>query len=182
MADYTRSVRIEWKGLNKLKAMLGPAGMKRALSNGLDDAAVFVEGRAKTYAPVKTGRLQHDIHVQGLGMGNSRLIVSGSSEVRYASAVHEGSGLYGPNHQRYAIRPKNKKMLMFPAAGVPVRATGKMTNAARRAGGAFVFTKLVMHPGMKGRPYLKRALDDLNFSKILGKAMVRRWRQAKAGG
>lgn len=153
--------------------------MKLALGDGLDNAAVFVEGRAKSYAPVKTGRLQHDIHVQGIGRGNTRLIISGSSGVRYASAVHEGSGLYGPNHAKYPIRPKNKKLLMFPAPGTALRASGKPTNAARRAGVNFVFTRLVMHPGQKGVHYIKRAMDDLDFSKILGRAIVHRWRQAK---
>ena len=92
-------------------------------------------------------------------------------------AFELGSGLTGPRGQRYPITPVNASMLAFfwPEAsnivgrkGVPTTPLKKIRDGEYTGGKAF-FPK-VMHPGIRPRPFLQRALDNVLplMSEILG--------------
>jgi hypothetical protein len=58
-------------------------------------------------------------------------------QAEHAVYLEEGTGLYGPKKQRYVIRPKpGREALRIPLPG-----------------GGYLFRKLIMHKGMKARPY-----------------------------
>lgn len=73
----------------------------------------------------------------------------------YAPFLHEGTGKYGPKHAPYPIRPTNKKTLRFVK------------------GGRFIYARGVMHPGIKGDPFLFRSADreQENVGKRFDKAV-----------
>lgn len=190
MATFTRSVRVQWHGLDRFKRMLDPGGNAKALDYGLTEVAIDVEHRAKANAPVKTARLSRSIRVFGQRTGPVRVIIAGNSDVMYAAAQEVGSGLYGPKGRKYPIRPKTKKFLAFPSQKVlterfGARATlrktksGRVSNATLRRYGnaAFVLTKLVMHPGSPGKHYMERAIRDSPMGDILARSMWHYWRR-----
>jgi len=75
-------------------------------------------------------------------------VMAGGKLAPYAVPIHEGSGLWGPKHERYPIEPK--------AAGD----RGKNTKAVLSwpvKGGGFAFAKKVMHPGVRPDPFLTQA-------------------------
>ena len=94
-----------------------------------------IRARAIEEAPYRTRDLQKSITV--VERGRSIAVTAGGDFAPYAVNVHEGTGLYGPKHSKYAILPKNKKALAWPGGKHPV--------------------KKVMHPGIKPNPFLIRA-------------------------
>jgi hypothetical protein len=90
--------------------------------------------------PVETGHLrrwieQKPLHVRR-GVAGERVYETGAeTEVEYAPYVEHGTGLWGPRHARYEIRPKRPDgwlRWIDPDTGEPV------------------FAKRVMHPGSPG--------------------------------
>lgn len=71
---------------------------------------------------------------------------------RLALFIHEGTGLYGPNHAPYPIVPREKKALAFEISG----GSGLGGEAGR-----LVITRKVIHPGIKPDPFLLRALHEI---------------------
>lgn len=63
---------------------------------------------------IDTGRLRASINTQ-LVHRNDGLAVLVGTNVKYARFVHDGTGLYGPRHQR--IRPIRRKFLRFRPRG-----------------------------------------------------------------
>lgn len=190
MPTYGRTVQVRWVGLDKLKRMLSPNGNAKALDYGLTEVALDVESRAKDNAPVQTARLSRSIRLHGRRSGPVRVIIAGSSSVRYAAAKEEGSGLWGPKKRKYPIVPRKGKFLRFPSqqaltqrAGA--RATlyktksGRVSNKTIKRYGnkAFVVTRKVMHPGSKGYHYMKKAIESSPMADIMAKAMVTFWRR-----
>lgn len=97
-----------------------------------------VEAQAKRLAPVgKTGRLRSTITtemVTDAGLPVARI----GTNVDYAEAVHDGTGIYGPKGA--PIRPKRKRVLRFTPSGASKP----------------VFARQVK--GAKPNPFLKDAL------------------------
>jgi len=104
-------------------------------SNVLGDLADSIKANAQSMAPVKTGRLRASINVENTG--TSLVIDAGVPYGMYQEFGTGSRGEYptGP----YEIRPKNSKFLVF------------------KVGGKTVFTKKVVHPGVKAHPYLRPA-------------------------
>lgn len=94
-----------------------------------------VEAAAKRLCPVDSGRLRSSIDTELRGSSAGPVARIGTN-VEYAEAVHNGTGIYGPKGA--PIRPKRKKVLMF------------------KVGGEVVFARSVK--GMKPRPFLVNAL------------------------
>lgn len=67
--------------------------------------------------------------------------------------LHEGTGLYGPRKTPYVILPKKRKWLRFPV------------------GSEFRFAKMVVHPGIKGDPFVYNAgeANQNNINKIFNR-------------
>lgn len=100
-----------------------------------------VQSAARRAAPTDTGRLRNDINVtmeprEVFGASLFACVIG--TDLSYASAVHNGSGIYGPTGS--AIVPAHGTYLAFKD-----RSTGTM-----------VFTKSVK--GQRGVPFLKDAL------------------------
>lgn len=87
---------------------------------------------------VDTGRLRSDIHVQMLTVNGYPAGRVGFN-VFYGLYVHEGTGIFGPNHQM--IRPRRARFLRFKPKGQS----------------AYVYARQVR--GMQPNPFLKNALD-----------------------
>ena len=169
--------------------MLSESEWKHGLSDGLTDAAIDITERARDYAPVATGRLIRTIRPWGHMSGLTRIIVAGSSDVVYARPQEMGSGIHGSRRRKYAIRPKRGKYLRIPSqtmltqrrgsrAVLKQRKTGRVAASTQRRYGndAYVFKKMVMHPGVKAQRFMRRALHESPVPDMLAKALVRMWR------
>jgi len=82
-----------------------PAGLLR-VAGAVEAAAVAIVHRV-------TSNLANSIRKYLTGR-NSAIV---TATAPYAAFVHEGTGLYGPHHQAFDIRPKNKKALAFTWMG-----------------------------------------------------------------
>lgn len=106
-----------------------------------------VESRAKVLISgemvnVRTGRLRSSIRsVIGISRDGTHVSVVGrvGTNVKYGRYLHQGTGIYGPRHQR--IRPVRARVLAFPGEG-----------------GEMVFRASVA--GVRPRPFLRRALRE----------------------
>jgi len=70
----------------------------------------------------------------------------------------QGTGLYGPKHAKYPIKPKKKGgVLAFPSVYTPrTRAgAGGQYKGPGTSSGDTVVVKSVMHPGIRPRPFHK---------------------------
>jgi hypothetical protein len=99
------------------------------------DTLRAVRNRADVLTPVRTGNLRHNNQVR---LSERGLIVTGEvyNSAQYAGFVHDGT-------RPHVIRPRRKKALRFILDG------------------QVVIVKKVNHPGTRGRPWLKRALEEV---------------------
>ena len=80
-----------------------------------------------------------------------------------------GSGLTGPKRQRYPIRPKNPGgVLHFPwpqasniksRKGIPTTELENVNFETGEFTGGEAYLPMVMHPGIRPRPFLQKGLD-----------------------
>jgi hypothetical protein len=120
------------------RQITGPNGVvaRELLRRGLR-----VQTRAKHLVPVDQGRLRDSIEIateNRVVMGIETVVIVVGTNVSYATAVHDGSGIYGPTG--VPIIPVNGKYLVFTS----------------KKSGRLVFTKAVR--GQPGTRFLKRAL------------------------
>lgn len=94
------------------------------------------EALAVSKAPVDEGRLRN-ARTSSVTDQGARLVGRVEFTADYAIAVHEGTGIYGPNHR--PIKPTHGKFLVF-----------------RGRDGSLVFARQVK--GMRPRPFLVDAL------------------------
>lgn len=97
--------------------------------------------------PVRTGALRGSWHRDPAAPdtveGSPAWRTTVATEISYAPYVEYGTGLYGPKHAPYIIRPKNPGgMLRFVAKD-----------------GTVVFAKQVLHPGSPGNFMLAIGMD-----------------------
>jgi hypothetical protein len=128
------------------------ANARTAMSGGMQG----IVDRARALAPAgSSGGLRNGIRNGGVVGSVTRGGLTGEviADAAYAEAQESGSGLYGPKRAKYPILPRFKKALRFPMQG------------AIGSGSGFVFSRGVMHPGVKPVRFLERAveagLDDL---------------------
>lgn len=123
----------------------------------------------KRLVPRKTANLARTIHLEGVTAREAHTVASAT----YAAHVEFGT-------RPHEIRPRKARALRFPGSGVPTTLGGRVrTGAARALGnGAFVFAKVVRHPGTKAQPYMvpgaRRALEIAGIKDIL----IRAWNRA----
>lgn len=79
--------------------------------------------------------------------------------------LNKGTGQYGPRGARYLIVPRRKKVLAFASGHLTMGAT-----YPTRTGGPIVFTKRVMHPGIKGTGFIDRVLEQSNVDQVFQRA------------
>jgi hypothetical protein len=135
--------RIELSQQKLQTALTGPAGM---VTQYVIRTTRQIENRAKLYAPVDTGNLRASItsaiDVQGL-----RVVGQVGSPVEYALAVHDGQ-----QAGTVTVRGHQRR-------GHSVR--GSAGRKAYRVGNATVGTYTRRTKGTRGRPFLRRAMEDV---------------------
>lgn len=109
---------------------------RRACERGADAFKTNVETRT----PIDTGRLRSSYATKPVARGMDErgdpMWTSGvETDVEYAPYVEHGTGLWGPQHRKYEIRPKDPD--------------GTLHWVDPRTG-RDVFAKRVMHPGSPG--------------------------------
>lgn len=131
-------LRIDTVGVDQARASLRRIGgtlATRALASTVVEVEEIVENQAARHNG--TGALVRSIYKKrihdGWEIGHDPRVAP------HAVFVHWGTGLWGPKRAKYPIKPKRKRALRWAV------------------GGAFVFAKGVMHPGIKGDPWLTRA-------------------------
>lgn len=114
--------------------------IKKTAHKVIADAAVMVQKEAMALAPVKTGRLRGSITVK---INKGQAVIGPS--VPYGVFQEFGTGTRGEfKGAMYEIRPKNAAYLVF-----------------KTKDGKRVRTKLVRHPGIKGKPYMRPAVTHV---------------------
>jgi len=113
---------------------------RAALLALLNNHAGQMEGAAKRGAPWtdRTSHARQALH-GGTEDRDRSIVVYLSHGVSYGGFLEQGTGLHGPKHRKYIIRPKNGRFLYWPGASHPV--------------------KEVNHPGMKPRPIIKPTMQ-----------------------
>ena len=96
------------------------------------------------------------VYVSRLGLA-IRVRATGSQHARDKwKWLTEGTGLYGPKHKKYPIRPKKPGgVLAFPSLYKPRTrpGAGGQYKGPGKSSGPTVFTEEVMHPGIEPRPF-----------------------------
>lgn len=99
-----------------------------------------------SFGPYTTGNLARSIKADPPRIDFGRVTGSMGSDLNYAAAVEDGSGLYGPRRSKYVIRPRNAKRLRFYWRKV----------------GRVVSLPIVHHPGQRGKHYLLQAAQSVS--------------------
>jgi hypothetical protein len=167
-------------GADDLRRRFEALGNTRDIMRGLQIETV---NRAKSKVPRQTGHLGRSIRPGSVGRDEAWI----NAKTPYARAVEFGSGLYGPKRAKYPIVPKKPGgTLFFPSQSALVSRlgvgqsrrgkfvenrlqftkTGRLSARSMKRFGnaAYVHAKVVMHPGVKPRPFLipaaKEAVQD----------------------
>jgi hypothetical protein len=127
------------KFMQKLKE--DAPGAQRA---GMINLVTTVEAIAVKEAPKRTSNLART-RTSEVNDDGTRGVLGFTAP--YAVFVHEGTGIFGPRHQR--IRPVAKRALFWPGAKHPVKST----------------------KGMKGRPWVRHAADEVNAGAVYQEGM-----------
>jgi hypothetical protein len=106
------------------------------------DAAESVERIARANTPVKTGVLRAAWYKTEPVDTGDRWSADIANDTDYAGYVENGTGVYGPKHAPYMIRPKKP--------GGVLRWVGK--------DGTVVFARYALHPGSPGNHMLEIAM------------------------
>lgn len=152
---------IEIRGLDELRAKVGPdlyrPPVRKAVERGLKE----IEDTAKRLAPKDTGALRASIthHLDRAPIGGAFGWVG--SALPYAAAVHEGR------------RPGSR----MPPVSAIAAWLGRRGGDTRLA---FVVARAIGRRGIKGRPFLKDALERSrgkvdSYLKDAADAIERRW-------
>ena len=151
------------------------------LNNDILDSILF---ESTLRVPVDTGQLRDSAVINY----EEKSI---TYQATYAVFVHEGTGLWGPFGKKYEIKPREAKALKFlwpnapPGAiamlkGVAPTDWQKKVKGVRKktvkgtSGYEFTLTR-VMHPGQKGKPFLKDAVEKVVpvFSALFARERIR---------
>lgn len=123
----------------KLAPWFGSAPIKLACHRMADDGGRAVTSAVQVRTPMDTGHLKASIRQTpvtiGFRLGSASYESGAETSVSYAEYVERGTGLFGPYHRTYTIRPKNPDgwlRWIDPHTGLPV------------------FAKSVTHKGSEG--------------------------------
>ncbi|PWK07501.1 hypothetical protein [Tumebacillus permanentifrigoris] len=182
-------VDIKIAGLDKLSERVLEVQHKviNEVAIGLYQGTELVMTESKKEVPVDFGNLRATGHVQQPVIEGAKVTVHagyGGPAARYAFAVHEGTGIYGPEGKPFVITAKNKKILAVPFKNWgdrPVNPYGSKKFPMLSKDGKFVLLgRRVKQKGIKGRKYLERPLNS-NKDKIKARVDARVARALKEG-
>lgn len=100
------SYKVDTSDIMKQINVLGanPKLVEAELLLALNKSSVQIQNMARGQAPVRTGKMRNSINFQIHGLTS---IIA--PNVKYATFVEGGTGIYGPNHK--AITPKKASVL-----------------------------------------------------------------------
>jgi hypothetical protein len=130
------------------RQLSGPMG---SITRDMFRRGLRVQERAKRLVAVDTGRLRDSINVSTLTrpvLGIETVVVRIGTNVDYAPAVHDGTGIYGPTGA--PITPKNGKYLVFSTLSGSNKIGSRLS---------LVFVRSVR--GQPGTEFLKKALREV---------------------
>jgi hypothetical protein len=133
------AIRIELKGLDDLRRKLAPRTYEKAVANLMEDIAIVGERTAKQRAPRDTGALKRSIH-SAVKPTSARIF----SNLNYAVPVEYGRG------RGKRMPPPNALHGWLRRHGIPVSA-------------AYVVARAIGRRGIKGRFFMKAAVDAINM-------------------
>lgn len=141
------------KSMRRKLKEIGQQLAGRALAATAVDVERYIEGQAAKHNG--KGDLVRSIYKRREGQAWE--IGHDPRVAPHALFVHWGTGLWGPKRAKYPIKPRNKKALRWPA------------------GGAFKFSKGVMHPGIPPDLWLVRAARQapLDFARHVERQLAR---------
>lgn len=146
----------------KLAPWFGTGPIKTFMHEAADEGGGAMTRNVKLNTPVDTGHLIESIQKKLVVVYMTRrgLAYESGAEthVDYAPHVEYGTGLWGPLHAKYEIRPKRPDgwlRWIDPHTGQPV------------------FAKRVMHPGSPGAHMFARgaALTEAEFDRIVARRL-----------
>lgn len=105
-----------------------------------------IRNLAVLYAPVDTGYMRNTLATATVSSAALQVTGMVGATAKYAEYVHEGT-------RPHVIVPRTKKALAFKGHVAP--------NTVGKSGMQLVFTRTVNHPGTKGRPFLRRAMQEV---------------------
>lgn len=131
-----------------IREVRGPTD--RAAHRLADRVGARMAQRTIENTPVDTGDLRRDIrqklvviYVDELGR---KVYESGSETgLYYGPYVEEGTGLWGPRHMKYEIKPRDPNGWLVFEPRAPMGPFGEIEGAGHK-----VYVKKVMHPGSPG--------------------------------
>lgn len=141
--DMAQDFNIEIKGMDELQKALKhyPSISEPILQRAIEASQAQLakntkgsRGDRSMPVPVRSSNLLHSFRAQA-----GRLWARWYPTAPYASMVHDGTGIYGPEKKMIIVKPKNKKALFWPGAKHPVRS--------------------VKQKGFKGNPFMPKILD-----------------------
>lgn len=128
-----------------------------------EDALERYRHNVEINTPVETGALRssyrvsdvrygQELRMTGLAVGYSVYAWTGSvyTEIEYAEYVERGTGLWGPEHKKYVIKPKQPGGVLAFSPYMKKAGGVVMDVAGHPASGGPVVVRYVMHPGSPG--------------------------------
>lgn len=140
MSDF--SITLDTATLTRFASVLEKAPQQTIteVTKAVNDAAIAIRNKARSYAPHQHGTLQNSIHATPATVMANNVKATVGTNLDYAPYQEYGTGIYGPNPHMIEILPTNKKALYWPGAAHPVRR--------------------VLNPGVKPKAYMQKAFDD----------------------
>lgn len=151
----------------KARAVTKASAVKMAVHGG-----ETLEHWVTINTPVETGELRASWHASSpepyTSEGSPAYRVTVGTEVDYAPYVEYGTGIYGPSHAPYIIKPKDPN--------------GTLRFVAKD--GTIVFAKQVLHPGSPGNHMMgigSDVTDSLLKSGVLMADVLQEWKHNVEG-
>jgi hypothetical protein len=150
------TITVQLQGLDQLKRKLKPKLYEKAVANLMEDMAIIGERTAKQRAPRDTGALKRSIH-SAVKPTSARVF----SNLNYAVPVEYGRG------RGKRMPPPNALHGWLRRHGIPVSA-------------AYVVARAIGRRGIKGRFFMKAAVDAINMKtpfliKVASGAIAKKW-------
>lgn len=142
------TIQVNLTGIERIKsafAQLNEAAKRGVIAKTAQDVFDYVEQQADTHT--KEGALKRSVYIKS---------VSGGYEIGHDERIAPHAKFVHWGTKPHVIKPKDKKVLRFVA------------------GGKFAFAKSVNHPGYKGHPWLKDAVERIapqSFEQHLSQAV-----------
>jgi hypothetical protein len=90
-----------------------PNIISESMADALDKVGIFIQGRGKTYSPVRTGVLRESIHKEGPTITRKNVLVTIGTNVFYAPFQEFGTSR-GVRAKLYMTRATEEAKTQFP--------------------------------------------------------------------